>query len=108
MCLCVIYVKAGEHLLYVYMGVREQPPMLIRAFHLVWGWVSLSFAPACRTPAVPQASGDSPISTSHLVSGSLVLQMCSVWFLVIQTEVLTLACHLLYALNHLPSPHLDL
>lgn len=54
---CVIYIKAGEHLLYMHMGVREQPPVSILAFRPGWG-SSLS-APACfqHTSCPPGSPG---------------------------------------------------
>lgn len=96
-CLCeFVCVKACKQLLHMCVGVKEQPPVLVLAFHLVWGWVSLLFGPVYRRLAGPQASIHSPVSSPHLVAGSLGLQMCttascSMWLLGIQTQVLTFA-----------------
>lgn len=96
-CVCeFLYVKACKHLLHMCVGVKEQPPVLVLALYLVWGWVSLLFGSAYRRLAGPQVSVDSPVSSHHPVAGSLGLQMCStascsVWLLGIQTQVLTFA-----------------
>lgn len=96
-CVCeFLYVKACKRLLHMYMGVKEQPPVLVLALYLVWGWVSLLFSPAYHRLAGPQVSVASPVSSPHPVAGSLGLQVCStascsVWLLGIQTQVLTFA-----------------